>query len=138
MQDKKLIAFDLFDTCMEFTITKPQENQEYDKLFANLGILERKREIQKILLTTNRDIENIIKDMIPGTNIDDFLKIYYQHIKKELASVELFPETKNTLSKIRDKGYKIAVISNISKPYTQALYRLLPYIFDYEVLSCNV
>ncbi|MCX6824226.1 MAG: HAD family hydrolase [candidate division SR1 bacterium] len=136
MKEKKLIAFDLYDTCFEFTL--PGANLSYKKLFTDLGVLNKRHELKKILITSCRNIEDILSDICPDTKFQKHLENYYDNIKSEIDSVQLFPETVSVLSELKNRGHKIAAISNISQPYIKSLNILLPNTFNYEVLSCNV
>lgn len=136
MKEKKLIAFDLYDTCLEFTV--PGDQLSYKQLFYNLGIQKYKKDIKEILLTSQRSIEDIVTDFCPEAKIQTAMKRYKENYNNEMASIQLFPETIDVLSSLKERWYKIAVVSNLSLPYTEAVYRFLPHTFDYEVLSCNV
>lgn len=134
MNTKKLIAFDLFDTCFALQ----QDNLSYKQLFTDLGVLDRKKELKNILLTSRRSIEDILSDFIPDAKIHYFLDKYNDNLYNEIQSAQLFPETVEVLSILKEKWYKIAAVSNIGQPYTQVLEKLLPHTFHYEILSCNV
>jgi FMN phosphatase YigB (HAD superfamily) len=59
--------------------------------------------------------------------------------KKDIEWTFLFPETLEALKYIKSKLYQTAVVSNLSKDYTEPLHRLIPeWNFDYEVLSFDV
>jgi HAD superfamily hydrolase (TIGR01549 family) len=136
MKDKKLIAFDLYDTCLEFTI--PSEQLSYKQLFYDLGLQRHRKDIKNILLISQKNIEDIVTDFCPEAKTHTAMERYQENYQNEIESIQLFPETKDILSALKDRWYKIAVVSNISIPYTKALYRLLPHTFNYEILSCNV
>ena len=134
MKEKKLIAFDLFDTCLELQ----QPNISYKQLFSDLWIYDRKPELKEILLTSHRSMEDILADFVPDAKIHYFVDIYNKNLHNEIHSAQLFPETEFVLSALKNRWYMIAAISNIGKPYTQVLYNLLPDVFNYEVLSCDI
>ncbi len=180
MKEKKLIAFDLYDTC--FSIENA--NMAYRQLFFDLWVSDKKRELRKILLTSNKSIEEILSDIfnhqknewnevllddwiipttweILNTNEMKWLKNskavvwkfssqfpqwtirlqlndFYKNLRNEIDSVSLFPEVTSVLSELKNRGYKIAAISNLAQPYIEPLNILLPHVFHYEVLSCEV
>lgn|GEM_PF-1658892 len=136
MKEKKLIAFDLYDTCFEFKT--PKDQLSYKQLFHDAGIANQRKALKEILLTSQRSVEDILADTCPDAKMHIHLEKYYENLRNEIAAIELFPETKDVLSSLKEKGYKIAAISNISVPYTEALYKLLPHTFNYEILSCDV
>ena len=121
-QDKKLIAFDLYGTCI-------------DHPFKNI---KTPLELKDILMTqpiTLKEIEEKKQDFWDNFKISDLI----ESTKKDIEWTFLFPETLETLKYIKSKWYKTAVVSNLSKDYTKPLHRLIPeWNFDYEVLSFNV
>jgi FMN phosphatase YigB (HAD superfamily) len=99
MKEKKLIAFDLFDTCFDL----PQANISYKNLFSALGISDRRRELKKILLTSRKSMEEILSEFLPHQNIQFHLSTYHENICNEVDSVRLYPETLSVLSDLKDK-----------------------------------
>lgn len=136
MEGKKLIAFDLYDTCLEFTV--PQETLSYKKLFSDLGVLNKRKELKYALLTSCRSVEDILSDIIPGIQVANFMDDYTATLHHEIMSVQLFPETQSTLSLLRNRWYKIAAVSNLSQPYIEPFQRLLSHTFDYELFSSDI
>ncbi len=136
MKPKKVIAFDLYDTCFEFTL--PQANIAYTQLFSSLGLTKQNHRLRKILLTSSKDIEDILLEKFPDLDIHTHLDAYHHDLRDEILSVQLFPETLSVLSALKYRGYRLAAVSNLAQPYVQPLHSLLPHIFDYEILSCNV
>lgn len=129
----QLIAFDLFDTC----ITIPDINRAYISLFADAKISSQQKEIRNLLLTSSDSLEHILArfHIYPSS---EQLSHFALAVSDEIRSVLIFPETIPVLSSLRDDGYSLALVSNLSAPYIQALDKTLPHMFDYEVLSCNV
>jgi len=102
MKEKKLIAFDLYDTC--FTFTVPQERLSYKQIFSDLGIpMDKRIELRNVLLTSHKTMEDVLSTLIPSAQIDRFIDTYYANLRKEVQSVQLFPETQPTLSVLREK-----------------------------------
>jgi hypothetical protein len=92
MKEKKLIAFDLYDTCFAFTI--PQENLSYKKLFSDLGVSEKRHELKEALLNSHKSIEDILHNICPDVQIaHKHMNKYYANLSNEIGSVQLFPET---------------------------------------------
>ena len=123
-QDKKLIAFDLYGTCI-------------DHSSKNLRLSRDFLQIMKTNPITLQDIQGwkIEKDWIK-IELDEKL---IENIKKDIEWTFLFPETLDVLKYIKDKWYQTAVVSNLSKDYSEPLHRLIPqWNFDYEVLSFDV
>ncbi len=64
---------------------------------------------------------------------------FQQALSRELASVARFPDAEPTLRALRAEGYALALISNLTAPYADAIGRLgLADCFDRVVLSCDV
>ena len=123
-QDKKLIAFDLYGTCIDHPL-------KFFRLSWEL------RNLLKTKPITFQDIqERKLEEEWIKIGIDNEL---IENIKKDIAWTFLFPETLETLKYIKSKWYQTAVVSNLSKDYAQPLHRLIPeWMFDYEVLSFDV
>lgn len=123
-QDKKLIAFDLYGTCI-------------DHYFDNVKISKDLKEIIMNNPITLKDIEEwkIENEWIKTEVTDEFIG----KIRQDIQSAFLFPETLETLKYIKSKWYQTAVVSNLSNDYAEPLHRLIPqWNFDYEVLSFDV
>ena len=123
-QDKKLIAFDLYGTCV-------------DHPFKDYRLSWELRNIMKTNSITLQDIQEwkIEKDWIKIKLDNDFI----ENIRKDIEWTFLFPETLEALKYIKSRWYQTAVVSNLSKDYSEPLHRLIPeWIFDYEVLSFDV
>ena len=123
-QDKKLIAFDLYGTCV-------------DHPFKNYRLSWELRDIMKTNSITLQDIQEwkIEKDWIKIKLDNEFI----ENIRKDIEWTFLFPETLDALKYIKSRWYQTAVVSNLSKDYAEPLHRLIPqWNFDYEVLSFDV
>ena len=123
-QDKKLIAFDLYGTCIDHDFGDVRMSRDLKEMMKNNPI-------------TLQDIQEwkVEKDWIK-IQIDDEL---ISKIRKDIEQTFLFPETLETLKYLKDKWYLTAVVSNLSKDYAQPLHKLIPgWNFDYEVLSFDV
>jgi len=122
-QDKKLIAFDLYWTCIDHPF-KGWLSWDLIKFMEKNPI-------------TIQDIQEwkVEKDWTK-IQISDTL---IEYIRKDIERTLLFSETLEALKYVKDGWYRTAVISNLSKDYAQPLRRLIPeWMFDYEVLSFNV
>jgi len=123
-QDKKLIAFDLYGTCIDHT-------------FKDIILSKELLQIMKTNPISLQDIQDkkIEKDWIQIHLDNEFI----ENIKKDIESTFLFPETLETLKYLKSKWYLTAVVSNLSKDYANPLHRLIPqWNFDYEILSFDV
>ena len=131
MQNKKLIAFDLYDTC----IHHPKNLSNYRKIFEDSDISkETIHELRDILQKTPINIEDANFD-IPQKVISDINDL----TKKNIDWTIVYPDTIKTLETLKNRWYKIAVVSNLAQKYEKPLRDLFPQgIFDYEALSFKV
>lgn len=123
-QDKKLIAFDLYGTCV-------------DHPFKNYRLSWELRDIMKTNPITLQDIQEwkIEKFWVKIELDNEFI----ENIRKDIEWTFLFPETLESMKYIKSRWYQTAVVSNLSKDYAEPLHRLIPqWNFDYEVLSFDV
>ena len=60
------------------------------------------------------------------------------HIAEETCSLHLFPEVPQTLQTLRGHGLKIAVVSNLAKPYGAPFLKRLPFEPDVRAFSYEV
>lgn len=128
-QDKKLIAFDLYGTCIYY-------NKNLLELKKILSWISKNTisELRKILQTHPINIEDAWFN-IPDKIIKDINKL----TQKNIESAGIYTDTLDTLKYLREKWYKLALISNLSKKYEKPLRDLIPtWTFDYEALSFNV
>jgi FMN phosphatase YigB (HAD superfamily) len=122
--DVDAIAFDAFGTLCH--VTKPRN--PFAALFDRLGLAG--RELGHAAMTINLDFHSLAQLFAKGKKIkiDDLSKL----LREELDSIELYPESLEVLQNLREKGYRLAVISNLAKPYSEPIKRLLdPYIDEY-------
>ena len=123
-QGKKLIAFDLYGTCIDH----------------HLKIIRLSRDLLNTLKTNPITLQDVQEWRVEI----DWNKIKIDQnlvdlIRRDIERTFLYPETLETLEYIKSKWYKIAVVSNLSKDYAEPLHRLIPkWLFDYEVLSFDV
>ena len=123
-QDKKLIAFDLYGTCIDHDFDNVKISKDLKEIIMNNPI-------------TLKDIQEwkIENEWIKTEVTDDFI----EKIRQDIQSVFLFPETLEALKYIKSRWYQTAVVSNLWKDYAEPLHRLIPqWNFDYEVLSFDV
>jgi HAD superfamily hydrolase (TIGR01549 family) len=56
-------------------------------------------------------------------------------LAEEVASIQLFPETREVLAELKNQGFQIAVCSNLALPYAAPVQRLVGDLLDVEVWS---
>lgn len=121
-QDKKLVAFDLYGTCID------HPNKD----------IRTPLELKDILMKqpiTLKEIEEKWQNFWDDFKITDLI----ESIKSDIEWTFLLKKTLETLKYIKDKWYKTSVVSNLSKDYAEPLYRLISeWLFDYKILSFEV
>lgn len=131
MQNKKLIAFDLYDTC----IHHPINLWSYRKIFED-------SEISKETIYKLRDILQKSPINIEDWNFnisENIIKNINNLTEKNIKLTTIYPDTINTLKTLKNRWYKIAVVSNLAQKYEKPLRDLFPQgMFDYEALSFKV
>ncbi len=121
--DKKLLAFDLYGTCIDHPF----------KGWLSWDLIE----IMEKNPITMQDVQEwkIEKNWMNFQISNELI----EYIRNDIKWTILFPETLEALKYIKNKWYQTAVVSNLSKDYAEPLYKLIPgWIFDYEVLSFDV
>ena len=135
-QTPKVIIFDAFGTLVKIG----ESRHPYRKLMNWLKDNGRKPTTNdaNIIMSNNVDIEElgvIFEKVIPT----ELLKEINHDLQFELNTIMLFKDVIPTLQKLKDLGYKIALCSNLAKPYGDQLKTILPQnLFDVLVLSYEV
>lgn len=130
MENKELIALDLYDTC----IHHPHKSSEFKNILRSWVSEKTIFELRNLLQTKPINIEDAWFD-IPDAVISQI----NQYTQENIKSTILFPDTLSTLRYLKDKWYKLALISNLAQRYEEPLRNLIPNgTFDYEALSFNV
>ncbi|GHV21526.1 hypothetical protein FACS1894176_06520 [Bacteroidia bacterium] len=135
----KLIAFDIYDTCLEI---KNLDNP-YKQLFRNLRIVDTQKQLKNALITSSAPLEEIITKLYPEalfrkeSEKQQLFSTFYRNLALELDSIVPYPDTISTLEKIQQQRYKTACVSNLAQPYVAPVREQLSGLFDYEVFSCE-
>ncbi len=134
LQNKKLICFDLYGTLIHY----PHSHEQLRDTFKSIWIAPMKK-LGKIAQTTDIDILSA-NEKVKGFKMPQFVvEKLKEHISDNVKNTLLYPETLQILNKLKEKGYSLALISNLSKEYEEPLRKLIPdWLFDYEALSFKV
>ena len=125
-----LIAFDLYDTC----IHHETKLSEFKKIFSSWVPEDTIMDLRNVLQTHPVNIEDAWFD-IPDNLVRDINNL----TQKNIESTVLYPDTLDTLEYLKERWYKLALISNLAKKYEKPLRDLIPnWTFDYEALSFKV
>lgn len=137
--DKKLIAFDLYGTCLKLP----------EWIFHTWFSIP--RDVRSFLKTNQIDLNQMESDRLIIEWVEIKLpKKVINKVKRDIAWTLVYPDFYSEIilgdekygdiiEYLKSKWYKTAVISNLSKPYEEPLRRLIKeWKFDYEALSFNV
>lgn len=60
-----------------------------------------------------------------------------QALREEIASIQPYPETEDVLGRLRARGLKIGLCSNLASPYVSPAMQRLGHLIDCAVWSCE-
>lgn len=137
LRQKKIICFDLYGTL----IHRPN-SLKYLKKILKIVWAEPLKDYRKIAQTKPKEqIEKEYKSK-HGSNkiIEMLIEAFQNHTEDEALKTEVFWDTIEVLKKLQKKGYKIALISNLSQDFEKPLRDLITpeFQFDYEARSYDV
>lgn len=87
-------------------------------------------------MMTLRDV--VARNAIPIQIGDDALQELGVHLQAELASIEPLPGTFDVLTRLRECGYRLAIVSNLATPYAKPIEDWLGSLIDVQVLSFEI
>lgn len=132
----KAVIFDLYDTLVYIA----DRSDPYQRLFKELNFTKssEKRKARRIALTEDfRSLSELVEKIKPNSSIN--LKSYEEDIARENNSVAIFPETKTVLGKLREREFKVGLISNLSFSHKKPFFDLgFGEYFDKVFFSCEV
>ncbi len=136
MKEKKLIAFDMYDT----RVTAPQWPNPYKGIFSQLWIeWQFYKDLAYIVQTTDADIAEILQKNKAAKISDALLSKFQSDMDAQLSSLSLYDDFLPTIDILKTLWYETAVVSNLSKPYSYPLTNLVSKdMFDYKILSYEV
>jgi HAD superfamily hydrolase (TIGR01549 family) len=112
----RALVFDAFGTLCEI--------QDQRRPFARLARTSRSRAQRELLMTRAFTLQKAAQTL--GNDRIDMTALEAD-LAAELASIRLFPDVVATLQKVRERGLKIGIASNLAAPYAEPLLRLLPF-----------
>lgn len=130
-----VIIFDAFGTLVKIG----ESRSPYRKLMQWLKANGRKPTEQdaKIIMSNSVDIAQLAN--IFGADLpEQLLREINNDLELELSTIELYEDTVPTLQILKERGFKLALCSNLALPYGEQLRKLLPDFFDTVVFSYEV
>jgi putative hydrolase of the HAD superfamily len=137
MKDKKLIAFNMYNTW----VSAPTWPNPYKEIFSQLWIsLSLYKELSTVVQTTDIDISDVLpKTWTSRSHLDQLLLKFQFDMDTQLSSLYIYEDFLPTVETLKQLWYTTAVVSNLSKPYIYPLTHLIPQTtFDYKILSYDV
>jgi HAD superfamily hydrolase (TIGR01549 family) len=136
MSGTEAVILDLYGTLMHVT----EKKHALKRFCSDIGIEthDDRKQAKRIAITENfQDLAGLCYRIAPGVHED--LTRYEHDLDSELKSVELYPETLKVLHLLKDRGFKVGLISNVISQYKRPFFRLtLNGFFDEIIFSCDV
>ncbi|MEM7558111.1 MAG: HAD family hydrolase [Planctomycetota bacterium] len=124
------VIFDLFGTLVHLT----RDSRPYFRLCRQTRSERRIRDSQTIRAETLLDFCRSLQIDPP----DDFLQLQ-QELDADIASIEMFSDSLETLQKVNAAGVRVGLLSNLASPYRSCVKNLgLNQYIDNTVYSCDV
>ena len=118
----RAVVFDVFGTLADIT----QKRYPFKRLWDLAGRMPVSREeFARIVMTTPLNLSGAARQFCPWVE-GKILRELEDDVAIETASIRLFPESADVLRKLKDRGLKIGICSNLAIPYAESYARLLP------------
>ena len=127
--DIQLVVFDLFGTLLQTSSGHNPYRQVLE--WARLNGRVPCPSDATTIMTADVSSDELFNAM--GISLTAEIKnIFNKALEADIESISLFDDTKSTLNQLTDKGIRIAICSNLAKPYGAAL----KLIEDVEYIRC--
>ena len=124
------VIFDLFGTLIQL----PRNTNPYLNLCRAIGDASRIRESLVVDAPTLADFCNHLGELHPSSLGD-----IQRDLDADIDHATVFPDSLATLQSLRERGLRVALISNLASPYKRAVIRLdLESCFDAILYSCDL
>jgi len=135
---KRVIFFDLWGTLIKKNFVK--KNDLFDLLSKILKSKDRDKIKEISIKNKFRNFNSWINEIEKclGKEITDEQKKKISEIIKKDEKIELYPETIQTLKKLKKAGYKIAILSNVWQFGLQKIKKQFNNLVDKQFYSCEL
>ena len=137
----KAVLFDVYGTLLSTTIFRSSLRH----IVEELGLSdEQKHEAKKLVLTTNipkiSEVARILAERFGLNPVSDkAIELSDLEIDEHRESFAIFDGVNETIARLRVEGYKLALVTNVSSPYLEPIFRLeVDKFVDHPVYSCMV
>lgn len=131
----KAVVFDAYGTLFEIG----DQRSPYKKLLVKAKEIGRKPRPDDAIkiMTKNMDIWSIATYLGLSLSASEKRTIKNE-LESELKSIRIYPDMIATLRALQKNGLRLAICSNLAKPYAQPILSLLPFAFDAYIWSFEV
>lgn len=131
----KAVVFDVFGTLVEIG-DRRRPYARLLQLLADAGRVPRKDDAARLMSTPCglAGAAQLFDAELPVSKLAPL----EMDLLAELASVTLYPDTVETLTKLRHAGLKIGLCSNLAAPYAIPVLKLLPFALDAYAWSFEI
>lgn len=128
----KAVAFDCFGTLVQIT----QPSHVYRELVSCLA-KHFQPPAKKAVMSNRWSLAETAMQL--GVELTEPQRLAMEaRLADELRSIECYPETRAVLLELRSRGYRIAVCSNLARPFAAPVEALLGKYFDARIWSFEV
>lgn len=128
----KAIVFDLYNTLIQMNDIS---RKPYFLMFKNSGLSN--ENLKEIILTKDYPDLKTFCEKYTVEKSKQYEKLD-DEIGKALETARFFPETEEVLKKLKQEGYLIGVISNLSSAYKKPFFTLgIDKMIDHYIFSCE-
>ncbi|MFC3914788.1 HAD family hydrolase [Pseudaeromonas sharmana] len=118
MSEIRAVIFDVFGSLCQ--ITSPQ--RPYQRLARRVSDPV---QFTKAVMTQPLDLRQSARRAMAQVSEQELCRLE-SDLDAELASIRLFPDVCRVLATLRERGYRLGVLSNLAAPYAAPLRALLP------------
>ena len=119
------------------TVVEIRDKRRHFRQLIQLGVRQgRKPEVNDAALLMSQPVNlRQAADLLRIQLSDADYESLYNDLRAEIASITPFPETLSVLQNLRNRGFKVALCSNLVLDYAAPISAVLPFVFDAYALS---
>lgn len=130
----KAVVFDVYGTLVEIL----DKRRPFRQLLQGLPADYRSwQSLARIVMSEPLEIEQAAQRLNSPIPEEELRRLRHD-LEEELASIRSFPDAPECLAALQTQGLKLAICSNLAKPYAEPVRRLLPISWDAAIWSFEV